>query len=138
MVDIIDDSYYNDLLYQGPNSLVMNGTNGNVYTQIRWAKTSAVGCAVAHCPGYKTSEEFFQRFFSNLAIKGVAPRKAGRIYAFMACAFSPAGNVKGRPIYQIGDTATNCPAGSTAYWDFESIYAINGLCDINGGGQVHA
>ncbi|GMF54083.1 unnamed protein product [Phytophthora fragariaefolia] len=67
----------------------------NAYSQVLWASTTSVGCATASCSG-------------------------GDV---VVCEYSPAGNTVGSPWYVHGETASDCPSGTTAK---------QGLCVMEG------
>lgn len=43
-------AWYNELANDGQTSLLMDGSNYNHFTQVVWAKTKEIGCAVNNCP----------------------------------------------------------------------------------------
>jgi len=72
------------------------------FTQVVWAKTRYIGCGKIAYRGYKT----YDRLNS----------------AFYVCNYGEAGNVQGRPVYQIGQPCSKCPQGSTC---------SDGLCSFS-------
>ncbi|XP_064110941.1 CRISP/Allergen/PR-1-like [Macrobrachium nipponense] len=65
------------------------------YTQLVWASTYEIGCGVIH---------------NECKYKGV-DYKVCKTYV---CNYGPAANVKNRPIYEKGPTASNCPEGKSS------------------------
>ncbi|XP_066957849.1 CRISP/Allergen/PR-1-like [Macrobrachium rosenbergii] len=65
------------------------------YTQLVWASTYEIGCGVIH---------------NECKYKGV-DYKDCKTYV---CNYGPAANVKNRPIYEKGPTASNCPEGKSS------------------------
>jgi len=70
------------------------------YTQVVWANTARVGCAIAECP----AGTIFPNFSSRM----------------MVCNYAPAGNIIGRKPYLKGKATTNCPESHPEI--------IDGLC----------
>ncbi|VDD78357.1 unnamed protein product [Mesocestoides corti] len=66
-------------------------TCGN-YTQMTWATSNAVGCAIKQCPNIRSD--------------------SGDPAYLMACQFKPAGNVPGEKPYLAGPACSKCPQGS--------------------------
>ncbi|XP_064396452.1 peptidase inhibitor 16-like isoform X2 [Halichondria panicea] len=73
--------------YSYPNC--NSGEDCGHYTQIAWAKTTHVGCAVADCPFYIP----------------------GYRLTILVCNYGPAGNFDGVKPYIQGSSCTQCPAG---------------------------
>jgi len=82
--------------YKGGKGSSYNGKiDVSGYTQLVWAKSNKVGC------GYILYEE----------PEGWRGDKA--YWQVTVCNYSPAGNVVGEEVYQIGSPASKCPAGTT-------------------------
>jgi len=108
------NSWYNELRDNGQASIYIDASDYSHFTQVAWAGSSAIGCAVKNCPsmnGYY-----------------VAP---GWFYTFIVCNYSPQGNMLGNNMYNVGASASACPSGSTAV-------SSTGLCAINGVAAIHA
>ncbi|XP_064396455.1 peptidase inhibitor 16-like isoform X2 [Halichondria panicea] len=72
-----------------------SGRNCRRYTQIIWATTTHVGCALAHCPAGR-----------------------GKTREILVCNYGPAGNTPGVNPYIKGSTCSQCPVSHDAcYWD---------------------
>ncbi|KAI6185908.1 hypothetical protein M3Y98_00075300 [Aphelenchoides besseyi] len=102
-----------ELKNDGQNSLTLDYTNYNHFTEVVWSSVKEIGCAVANCPkmaGYD--------------------RGANYKYTFVACDYSPSGNLLNQNIYEPGPSCSNCPSGSTCNPD-------NKLCQQNGVPQIH-
>ncbi|XP_023572082.1 GLIPR1-like protein 1 [Octodon degus] len=76
--------WYNESQYFDFNDLTCSGVCGH-YTQVVWANTHKVGCAVATCP--------------NLG---------GPTYALFVCNYGPAGNIKNELPYAEGSSCSMC------------------------------
>ncbi|CAD5220862.1 unnamed protein product [Bursaphelenchus okinawaensis] len=75
----------------GPQVLVFSDQTGH-FTQMAWANTNKVGCAVQFCSnGPQNGWDFAN-------------------WAFTVCDYSPAGNVLTEPLYDIGPVCTSCPS----------------------------
>merc|ERR1712038_2228923 len=65
------------------------------FTSLAWAKTTAIGCGYvvwqdSDSPEYPPGLDYHQ---------------------IVVCNYCPGGNAAGEPIYEIGETASNCPEG---------------------------
>jgi hypothetical protein len=56
----------------GQNSLTMDGSNYNHFTQVIWANSVEIGCAVANCPTWAGEES------------------DGYVWTYVVCDYSPA------------------------------------------------
>ncbi|BFZ19718.1 hypothetical protein BsWGS_22757 [Bradybaena similaris] len=66
------------------------------YTQVVWAKTSAMGCGVTYCPRFNQA------------------RKIGFTEGFLVvCNYGPGGNYIGEKPYEAGTPCSQCPSGTT-------------------------
>lgn len=65
------DGWYAELKNDGQKSLTMDGTNYNHFTQVVWAKTKEIGCAVANCPKMDGVQTIYK-------------------YTYVVCDYSPA------------------------------------------------
>jgi len=92
-----------------PNTYVDSFTSAGApgvighYTQVVWADTYEVGCGAIHYP----------------ATHGTTTYPQSKIYV---CNYGKAGNWKNQAVYESGDAASNCPAGTA-----DSV-AYPGLC----------
>ncbi|KAI6170604.1 Ancylostoma secreted protein 2 [Aphelenchoides bicaudatus] len=106
--------WYADLETDGQNSLILDGTNYNHFTQVIWAGVKEIGCGIANC----------ERMTST-------SNKPGFFHTYVVCNYWPAGNVVLQQIYEAGNTpASNCPSGSNANKQ-------TGLCEIEGRSDIH-
>ncbi|CAJ0601441.1 unnamed protein product [Cylicocyclus nassatus] len=64
------------------------GTPIITFTQMVWATSSKMGCAIVHCPPLYTA----------------------------VCRYSPAGNIVGETVYEPGEACANCPSGTECKW----------------------
>ncbi|KAI6198678.1 hypothetical protein M3Y96_00544900 [Aphelenchoides besseyi] len=105
--------WYRELKDDGQNSLTLDYTNYNHFTEVVWANVKEIGCAVANCPKMAGLD-----YGANYK------------YTFVVCHYSPSGNVLTQKIYEAGTSCSNCPSGSTCNSD-------NKLCQQNGVPQIH-
>ncbi|CAG9822518.1 unnamed protein product [Phaedon cochleariae] len=86
--------WYNEVNEYDPSSVSGSGlwsSSTGHYTQMVWADTTEVGCAVS----YYSAKNLGRKWYSVL----------------LACNYGPAGNYLGRPVYITGSPATGCPGG---------------------------
>uniref|UniRef100_A0A1I7SB68 SCP domain-containing protein n=1 Tax=Bursaphelenchus xylophilus TaxID=6326 RepID=A0A1I7SB68_BURXY len=75
----------------GPQVLVFSHETGH-FTQMAWANSNRVGCAVQFCTNGPQNGWNFDN------------------YALTICDYSPPGNVLTEPLYLIGPACSNCPS----------------------------
>ncbi|CAL4089508.1 unnamed protein product [Meganyctiphanes norvegica] len=73
------------------------GSRSFIYTQLVWAETYEVGCGAIYFPMVVPQSDGSEKTY-----------KASRIYL---CNYGPTGNYLNRPVYRIGEAATECPNG---------------------------
>lgn len=89
------DLYGNIQLSRGPDIVVGH------YTQMVWADTSEIGCAVTY---YTTNSS-----------------DATWHHFLLVCNYGPGGNYLGLPLYEVGEACSNCPNGLNSNEKYEAL-----------------
>ena len=103
------------------------GSSGVIehYTQVVWAETAEVGCGyMAHLVNrrYERVKHLFPlNLIENLTINIfmfvnnwiVISCIVRFFHQVLVCNYGPAGNIEGAPVYEQGETGSNCPTGTS-------------------------
>ncbi|XP_053262641.1 GLIPR1-like protein 1 [Podarcis raffonei] len=89
------EDFYDEVKYYTYNTHKCTRVCGH-YTQVVWANTYKIGCAIVHCPASTNS-------------KGAKTKN----FSYFVCTYGPPGNYAGVRPYKAGAPCSQCPKGDT-------------------------
>ena len=94
-VAIFESDWVNETMDRGPDVKVGH------YTQMIWADTSEIGCAVSYYSSDTNNETWYHIVY--------------------VCNYGPGGNYLGLPVYEIGEPSSACGGGLEPSEDYEGL-----------------